>query len=317
MLRSARIVVNKILLCCSGCQLRALLAVEHQTLQPRPLPLNIPLVNRFIAIALFVTCSGWHGGAQFHIHLTLSREACCAHIHHPGRAQAELRVLAGGKVKHVSVELSTPARLVPVHIKNRPPSYFIFAGLVFTQARRFAGQLVQALCMSRHRFTDQGLQSKLPMPVITVPSMVIERACQANTCNPTAQVTVPFLRSEYGKDYDYEAPVKLLDAMMHAQADSRDQQARCPWAVDQASELRAKNEHALVCASCDSCLRLCSTGGIVPLMPMPVLACALICGIHAQECMLFLKIVVRLAGLEPTGPCAAGAGGGAGAGAGR
>ena len=52
------------------------------------------------------------------------------------------------------------------------------------------------------------------------------------TCEVTAglvaQVTVPFLRSEYGKDYDYEAPVKLLDAMMHAQADSRDQQARCP-----------------------------------------------------------------------------------------
>ena len=52
------------------------------------------------------------------------------------------------------------------------------------------------------------------------------------SCNPTAsvraQVTVPFLRSEYGKDYDYEAPVKLLDAMMHAQADRRDQQARYP-----------------------------------------------------------------------------------------
>ena len=45
-----------------------------------------------------------------------------------------------------------------------------------------------------------------------------------------AQVTVPFLRSEYGKEYDFDAPVKLLDAMMHAQADSRDQQARCPRA---------------------------------------------------------------------------------------
>ena len=51
-------------------------------------------------------------------------------------------MLAGGKVKTVSVELSTPARLVPVHIKNRPPSYFIFAGLVFTQARRAARRLV-------------------------------------------------------------------------------------------------------------------------------------------------------------------------------
>ena len=51
-------------------------------------------------------------------------------------------MLAGGKVKTVSVELSTPARLVPVHIKNRPPSYFIFAGLVFTQARSAARHLL-------------------------------------------------------------------------------------------------------------------------------------------------------------------------------
>ena len=35
---------------------------------------------------------------------------------------------------------------------------------------------------------------------------------------------MPFLRSEYGKEYDFDAPVKLLDAMMHAQAESRDQQ---------------------------------------------------------------------------------------------
>ncbi len=41
---------------------------------------------------------------------------------------------------------------------------------------------------------------------------------------------MPFLRSEYGKEYDFDAPVKLLDAMMHAQAESRDQQARFPCA---------------------------------------------------------------------------------------
>ena len=28
-------------------------------------------------------------------------------------------------------------------------------------------------------------------------------------------VCVPFLKSEYGKEYDYDAPVKLLDRMMH------------------------------------------------------------------------------------------------------
>ena len=38
------------------------------------------------------------------------------------------------------------------------------------------------------------------------------------------QVSVPYLRSEYGKDYDFDAPVKLLDSMMHAMAQQPDQQ---------------------------------------------------------------------------------------------
>ena len=38
------------------------------------------------------------------------------------------------------------------------------------------------------------------------------------------QVSVPYLRSEYGKEYDFDAPVKLLDAMMHSQAESPGQQ---------------------------------------------------------------------------------------------
>ena len=38
------------------------------------------------------------------------------------------------------------------------------------------------------------------------------------------QVSVPYLRSEYGKDYDFDAPVKLLDSMMHAMADEPGQQ---------------------------------------------------------------------------------------------
>ncbi|GAX84374.1 hypothetical protein CEUSTIGMA_g11796.t1 [Chlamydomonas eustigma] len=37
-------------------------------------------------------------------------------------------------------------------------------------------------------------------------------------------VTVPYLRSEYGKEYDFDAPVRLLEKMMHALADSKKQQ---------------------------------------------------------------------------------------------
>ncbi|KAL1566215.1 Protease Do-like 9 [Salvia divinorum] len=37
-------------------------------------------------------------------------------------------------------------------------------------------------------------------------------------------VSVPYLRSEYGKDYEYEAPVKLLDKLLHEMPQSEDEQ---------------------------------------------------------------------------------------------
>ncbi|KIY95877.1 hypothetical protein MNEG_12084 [Monoraphidium neglectum] len=83
---------------------------------------------------------------------------------------ATLKVLQGGKERTVTVNLQAPVRLIPFHIKGKPPSYFIVAGLVFTA------------------------------------------------------VSVPYLKSEYGKEFDYEAPVRLLDKMLHAQAERPDQQ---------------------------------------------------------------------------------------------
>ncbi|XAR51832.1 Peptidase Do [Bertholletia excelsa] len=37
-------------------------------------------------------------------------------------------------------------------------------------------------------------------------------------------VSVPYLRSEYGRDYEFDAPVKLLDKLQHAMAQSADEQ---------------------------------------------------------------------------------------------
>lgn len=83
---------------------------------------------------------------------------------------AVLRILSDGHEKTVCFKLQAPVRLIAVHTRGQPPSYFILAGLVFTP------------------------------------------------------VTVPYLRSEYGKEYDFDAPVKLLDKLMHAMADRADQQ---------------------------------------------------------------------------------------------
>ncbi|MCO5573392.1 hypothetical protein L7F22_027163 [Adiantum nelumboides] len=84
--------------------------------------------------------------------------------------QARIKILRNKKILEFDVQLDTHKRLVPAHIKGRPPSYYILAGIVF------------------------------------------------------AAVSVPYLRSEYGKDYDYDAPVKLLDKLLYSMAQTEDEQ---------------------------------------------------------------------------------------------
>jgi len=48
--------------------------------------------------------------------------------------ECELAVLRGGQLMQLQVKLSKPGQLVPPHIGNQDPSYFIAAGLVFTVA---------------------------------------------------------------------------------------------------------------------------------------------------------------------------------------
>lgn len=83
---------------------------------------------------------------------------------------AVIRVLRKSRVLEFSIKLATHKRLIPAHIKGRPPSYYIIAGFVFTA------------------------------------------------------ISVPYLRSEYGKDYEYDAPVKLLDKHLHSMAQSPNEQ---------------------------------------------------------------------------------------------
>lgn len=84
--------------------------------------------------------------------------------------KATLRILSNKEIKEVTVVLQKPYRLVPVHIENQPPSYYIIGGLVFTP------------------------------------------------------VTIPLLRAEYGKEFDLDAPVKLLDKLVHAMAENTSEQ---------------------------------------------------------------------------------------------
>ncbi|KAJ7551710.1 hypothetical protein O6H91_06G025500 [Diphasiastrum complanatum] len=84
--------------------------------------------------------------------------------------QAKINILRDRSLEKFDIKLATHKRLVPVHIKGKPPSYYIVAGIVFTA------------------------------------------------------VSVPYLRSEYGKDYDFDAPVKLLDKLLHSMAQTENEQ---------------------------------------------------------------------------------------------
>ncbi|KAK7339420.1 hypothetical protein VNO77_20085 [Canavalia gladiata] len=84
--------------------------------------------------------------------------------------RALVKVLRNSEILEFNIKLATHKRLIPAHIKGRPPSYYIIAGFVFTA------------------------------------------------------VSVPYLRSEYGKDYEFDAPVKLLDKHLHSMAQSIDEQ---------------------------------------------------------------------------------------------
>ncbi|KAG8076172.1 hypothetical protein GUJ93_ZPchr0006g43885 [Zizania palustris] len=84
--------------------------------------------------------------------------------------KAHVKILRNSEVHELNIKLAIHKRLIPAHIKGRPPSYYIVAGFVF---------------------------------------MV---------------VSVPYHRSEYGKDYEYDAPVKLLDKHLHVMAQSPDEQ---------------------------------------------------------------------------------------------
>ncbi|KAF5200254.1 protease Do-like [Thalictrum thalictroides] len=83
---------------------------------------------------------------------------------------AVVKVLRNSEILVFKLKLATQKRLIPAHIKGKPPSYYIIAGFVLTT------------------------------------------------------VSVPYLRSEYGKEYELDAPVKLLEKHCHAMAESEDEQ---------------------------------------------------------------------------------------------
>ncbi|CAL5441220.1 unnamed protein product [Camellia sinensis] len=97
---------------------------------------------------------------------------------------AAIKVLRNSETLKFNVKLKSHRRLIPAHNKGRPPSYYIVAGLVFT--------------------------------TVSVPYLRSEPE-QCLACLACEHVA-------YGKDYEYEAPVKLLDKLLHEMPKSQDEQ---------------------------------------------------------------------------------------------
>jgi hypothetical protein len=139
-----------------------------------------------------------------------------------------LRVLHNKAVKEVSVRLRSPRRLIPVHINNRPPSYYILGGLVFTPVTvpllrseygkvlpggKGAASLVGGELVAH---SGQGLALSSILQPLPAPS---HQAAVRASRTVLRTISLP-------QEFDYEAPVKLLDKMLHAQAENETQQAR-------------------------------------------------------------------------------------------
>lgn len=84
--------------------------------------------------------------------------------------KADICLLSKGKIKNITLDMKPITRLIPVHINQKPPKYYIMGGLVFTPC------------------------------------------------------SVPLLRAEFGKEYDYEAPIKLLDKLMYGMKENDTQE---------------------------------------------------------------------------------------------
>ncbi|CAI5988464.1 unnamed protein product [Closterium sp. NIES-65] len=129
---------------------------------------------------------------------------------------AQINVLRGGKVLQLQVELRRHKRMVPVHIAGLPPSYFIVAGIVFTWVT-VPYLRAEVWEVSWGKVRAEGLEVGFQQHKRLVPVHIA-------LLPPSYFIVVGFVLTWYGKDYDYDAPVKLLDKLMHRMRQSDDEQ---------------------------------------------------------------------------------------------
>nr|POE83620.1 protease do-like 9 [Quercus suber] len=144
---------------------------------------------------------------------------------------ALVKVLRDSKVLEFNIKLTTHKRLIPAHIRGRPPSYYIIAGFVFTsvsvpylRSEKYTGDYALVKVLRDSKVLEFNI--KLTTHKRLIPAHIRGRPPSYYIIAGFVftSVSVPYLRSEYGKDYEFDAPVKLLDKHLHAMAESVDEQ---------------------------------------------------------------------------------------------
>lgn len=111
-----------------------------------------------------------------------------------------MKVLRNKEILEFNIKLAIHKRLIPAHISGKPPSYFIVAGFVFTT-------------VSVPYLRSEVLLSLFPY------FLSFSHASIHSLYN-----YFPIYVLQYGKEYEFDAPVKLLEKHLHAMAQSVDEQ---------------------------------------------------------------------------------------------
>ncbi|EFJ30037.1 hypothetical protein SELMODRAFT_90340 [Selaginella moellendorffii] len=97
-------------------------------------------------------------------------------------------------------------------------------GFTYLVSQKYTGQRARVRVLRSGQIIENAVEVTIPKRLVPAHNKGRPPSYYIVAGIVFAAVSVPYLRSEYGKDYDYDAPVKLLDKLMHNFAQTEDEQ---------------------------------------------------------------------------------------------
>ncbi|PNY14332.1 protease Do-like 9-like protein [Trifolium pratense] len=152
---------------------------------------------------------------------------------------AAIKVLRNSNVLKFNIKLDGHRRLIPSHSKGKPPSYYIIAGFVFSTVsvpylrsewvfgNGGGGGRKRGWCLQRPETVELESTKSKEVDACGEDRIGDEypgRLIADDECKLFGVHFILLSTAEYGKDYEYEAPVKILDKLLYAMPQSPDEQ---------------------------------------------------------------------------------------------